>query len=108
MEKDLERYKTAWSEQDIEALESLRLKHPEDARFSLHLSLVELSADEGEEFSDVNTQHKELLSELGLSGAPEFMRLLEQGNPKKTRKYVESLPDDDPLKESMELLLPYL
>ena len=108
MEKDLEKYKQAWEAQDIEALESLRLSHPEDARFALHLSLIELSPDEGEEFSDVNDSHKELLDALGLTGAPEFMRLLEQGNPKKIRTYVESLPEDNPLKESMLLLLPYV
>lgn len=108
MEKELEQYKKAWEQADIEALESLRLAHPEDARFALHLSLIELSADEGEDFSDVNTQHKELLAEIGLTGAPEFMRLLEQGNPKKLKQYVENLPESNPLKESMEILLPYL
>lgn len=107
-QEDIEEYKTAWANADVDALESLRAKHPEDARFSLHLSLIELSADEAQEFSEVNTKHKDLVKDLGLTGAPEFLRLLEDGNAKKTRQYVESLPESNPLKKSMLLLIEYI
>lgn len=107
-QEDIEAYKTAWAEQDVDTLELLRAKHPEDARFSLHLSLIDLSADEAQDFSEVNDNHKKLLKELGLNGAPEFIRLLEENNPKKLRKYVEELPEANPLKKSMLILLKYL
>lgn len=105
---DIEEYKKAWSEGDVDTLEQLRAKHAEDARFSLHLSLIDLSADEGQDFSEVNENHKALLKELGLTGAPEFLRLLEDGNPKKLRKYVEDLPESNPLKKSMQILIRYI
>lgn len=107
-QEDILEYQKAWADADVDGLERLRAKHPEDARFSLHLSLIDLSADEAQEFSEVNTKHKELVKDLGLTGAPEFLRLLEDGNAKKTRQYVESLPESNPLKKSMLLLIEYI
>ena len=107
-QEDIPEYQKAWDEADVDALERLRAKHPEDARFSLHLSLIDLSADEAQEFSEVNAKHKDLVKDLGLTGAPEFLRLLEEGNAKKTRNYVESLPESNPLKKSMLLLIEYI
>lgn len=107
-QEDIEEYKKAWAEADVDTLELLRAKHPEDARFNLHLSLIELSQDEEQDFSEVNDNHKELIKDLGLSGAPEFLRLLEEGNKGKLKRHVASLPNSDPLKKSMELLLTYI
>lgn len=107
-QEDIPEYQRAWDNADVDELERLRAKHPEDARFSLHLSLIDLSADEAQEFSEVNAKHKDLVKDLGLTGAPEFLRLLEEGNAKKTRNYVESLPESNPLKKSMLLLIEYI
>lgn len=107
-QEDILEYQKAWAEADIDELERLRLLHPEDARFNLHLSLAGVSAEEAQDFSEVNANHKELLKELGLTGAPEFLRLLEDGNHKKTKAYIESLPETNPLKKSMQILAKYL
>ena len=108
MDKDLALYKKAWGEQDLKTLELLRAKHAEDARFNLHLSIAKISADKGQDFSFVNQEHKALVEALGLQGANQFLDLLEKGNTRKLKDYVQSLPEDNELKSSMETLLTYL
>jgi len=108
MEKDLAQYKKAWGEQDVTTLELLRAKHPEDARFNLHLSLIDLSADRGQDFTFVNQEHKDLVRALGLDGVSQFLDLLERGNTRKLQAYVDSLPEDNELKSSMQKLLKYV
>lgn len=107
-DEDVDAYKKAWNDIDIGALEGLRLKHPEDARFSLHLSIADLSGEDLQEFSEVNTNHKALVDDLGLSGANQFIRLLEAGNKKKLEDYVNGLPKSNPLRKNMLILLKYV
>lgn len=107
MEKDLEKYKKAWSEGDVDTLELMRAKHSEDSRFNLHLSLIDLSADKGQAFSFVNQEHKALVRALGLDGVSQFLDLLEKGNTKKLQDFVRNLPEDNELKSSMLKLLKY-
>lgn len=105
---DVAKYKKAWEKGDIGALESLRAKNPEDARFNLHLAVAGISADEAQEFTELNKAHKDLVAELGLTGVAEFMTYLEQGKATKIKELALRLPKNSQVRKDIEILLPYL
>lgn len=105
---DLDKYKKAWAEGDVDTLELCRANNPQDARYNLHLAVADIDPKKAQGFEEVNKNHKDLVSRLGLYGAPNFMKLLNEGKYSKLKAYVRELPDDTPLKSSMEVLLRYL
>jgi hypothetical protein len=104
--EDFEKYKKAWGNADIDTLESLREKHPEDARFNLHLQFMPES--EKQSFAQAQKLHKEINAELGVSELAEFNKLMESGNITKCTKFVEALPENHPMKRAMGILIKYL
>lgn len=106
--EDIEAYRTAWENADVEAMESLRAKHPEDARFNLHLMVAGISADEAQDFTELNKAHKALVKELGLDGVAEFITYLEQGKATKIKELASRLPKNSQVRKDIETLLPYL
>lgn len=100
-DKDLNRYKTAFDEGDIDTLEKLRHKHPEDSRFNLHLQVLGIKPKLTQKFDDVRQRHTQVAKSLGIDGLAGFNKLIESDNKKKALAYIDSLRKDHPLRSAM-------
>lgn len=107
-ERDYEKYQAAFDKADIALMEALRTKHPEDARFNVHLKYAKLDGANKENFKDILGLHKEINDDMGIAEVAEFNRLVEVGNKKKATEFVGKLPARHPLKEAMAELLEFI
>lgn len=106
---DWEKYKTAMLEGDVDVLESMRLKHPEDARFNTHLQVIEYQAEHGQTFSEAKAEHEKLLRKMNIDGVPQFRKLLDSGNKQKAIEYINtSIRKDHPLRGAMIRLIDFM
>jgi hypothetical protein len=106
---DFEKYKSAMLDGDVDTLESLRLKHPEDARFNTHLEVIQYQADNQQSFAEAKKEHEKMLREMNLDGVPQFRKLLDSGNKQKTIEYIKtSIRKDHPLRNSMIRLTDFM
>lgn len=105
-DEDFDEYKKAWEAVDVERLEALREKHPEDARFNLHLQFM--PEEERQKFTEVQGLHKAINEKMGLAEVSQFNKLLEAGNKQKAEEFVDDLDDKHPLKKAMKTLIGYM
>lgn len=109
IETDWDSYKQAMLEGNVDRLESLRNKHPEDARFNTHLQVIEYQAENSQTFSDAKQQHEKLLRKMNLDGVPQFRKVLDSGNKKKAIEYINtSIRKDHPLRGAMMRLVEFM
>lgn len=105
---DVEAYRLAFDAGDIDELERLRAKHPEDARYNLHLQVLEIKPEQTQEFSEVKKQHETMLKSIGMDGLAEFHRITETGNKTKAQNFVDKLRKDHPLKSAMQTMVDFM
>ena len=107
-ERDYEKYQVAFDNADVGLMEALRKKHPEDARFNLHLKYAKMNGANDKNFKDILGLHKEINDNMGIAEVPEFNKLVESGNKEKAIQFVKELPNDHPLKDAMKQLLEFI
>lgn len=106
---DFEKYKNAMLEGDVDTLESLREKHPEDARFNIHLQVIEAQPEQKKTFKEAKADHEKMLRQLNIDGVPQFRKLLDAGNKKKAIEYINSsIRKNHPLRNSMLRMIDFM
>jgi len=106
---DFEKYKNAMLDGDVDALESLRLKHPEDARFNTHLEVIEYQPENKQSFTEAKKEHEKMLRDMDIDGVPQFRKLLDAGNKKKAIEYINtSIRKNHPLRNAMIRLTDFM
>lgn len=106
---EFEKYKDAMLQGDIETLESMRLNNPEDARFNIHLQVIEAQPKQSQTFNQAKSEHEKLLKSIGIDMVPQFKKILDSGNKKKAIEYIKtSVRKDHPLRNSMIRLIDFM
>lgn len=104
----LEQYKKAWKDLDLDTLEKIRKGHPEDARFSLHLRVALKVEKPQQTFTEVKAGHDGVVARIKVGSIVAFHKALQSHKPATARKIAEETPNDDPYKEAMMRLLPFI
>lgn len=104
----LEQYKQAWKDLDVDTLEQIRKDHPDDARFSLHLKVALKVEKPQQTFTEVKSGHDGVVAKIRVGSIVAFHRALQSHKPQLARKIAESANHDDPYKEAMMRIVPFI
>lgn len=105
----LVKYEKAFEIGDIDTLEKIRLEHPEDARFNIHLQVLGIQPEQLQTFAEAKAEHDKMLKSMNYDGLPEFRRIVDSGNKKQAIEYIKSsIRKDHPLRRQMLRMIDFM